>query len=283
MYYFRKPKAGETSVASEDVTPTHSRYGITRLTSSICSIISPEQDHHDQNEGSIYRIHTNSFAGLMHGTGRSFLTYSIYLFFVEEEFKNVPKANWNPDYPKAAQIFAENASGVMIRGCIQALHSQLYRRGSSDRTTKGIIRSGDEFINIFLKGAKEGWVFTYVLHNNKFKCSETGITLTQDLSSKHAVHANVATSVNCAGEFHFQPDGDSYKLILDNNSGTYAPTMEHLDCLKNTLQRNFPGLIVDICDYKSQKLHDYMDALNGKKSNEDPINEFTHIIPDTYT
>jgi len=250
----------------------HSRFGITRLTSSISSIIMPEKDEHNVQDGCIYRIHHNTVAGLMHGTG-TFLTYSIYLFYVEHEFGSL-EAPWNQKYAKAVQIFESTPGGMMIRGCIQALHAQLYRRGSTDRTTKGNLHDGDDFIKIFLQGAKQGAVYTYALHNNKFKCSETGINLSKDLTSKHAVHANASPSVRCAGEFHFQPIGyGSYKLILDNNSGTYAPTMNHLDCLKKTLERNFRGLEIETHDYKSDILRSYLDKLRALKQPNSPTSD----------
>jgi hypothetical protein len=253
------------SSSEKDTVPekqqTHSRYGFTRITSSINSIISPEEDHPNREDGNICRIHNNTIAGIMQGTG-SFLTYSLFLFDVEAEFNEL-MANWNKNYPKAVQIFNDGPSGLITRGCIQALHAQLYRRGSSDRTRKENLHGAEDFIKIFQQGAKQGWIYTYVLHGDKFKCSETGITLTKDLTSKHAVHANASPSVRCAGEFHFQPDDGvySYKLILDNNSGTYAPTMQHLECLKKTLERNFKNLKIEIYDYKSEKLRYYLDYL----------------------
>jgi len=70
--------------------------------------------------------------------------------------------------------------------------------------------------------------------------------------------------VRCAGEFHFQPDGkDSYKLILDNNSGTYAPSKIHLECLKSTLERNFKDLEIEIYEYKDEILHNYLEKLKA--------------------
>jgi len=233
--------------------------------------LNPEEDKHNVFEGSIYRIHHNTVAGIMQGTG-SFLTYSIYLFFVEDVFGSL-EAPWNQQYDKARQIF-DSQKGIMIRGCVQALHAQLYRRGSTDRTTKGNLHNGNDFIKIFLT-ARQGAVYTYALHNDKFKCSETGMEISKDLTSKHAVHANASPTVRCAGEFHFQPnENGSYKLILDNNSGTYAPTLEHLDCLKRTLERNFPGLEIEIYDFKSEKLRYYLDKLREQPNSDSIVSDF---------
>jgi hypothetical protein len=84
--------------------------------------------------------------------------------------------------------------------------------------------------------------------------------------SKHAMHANCATSVVYAGEMCvMQQEGAQpnwpvqhrYRLVVDNNSGTYAPSKEGLPRLQHLLQVCFPGLIVEALAMDDPKLKYY--------------------------
>jgi len=229
-----------------------------RLKESIVNTLSPEEDKHDVKAGCIYRIHHNTIVGVLRGSN-TFPTYSCHLFYTEEFFGGV-RAVWNREYEPAQQIFAEGPSGMIARKMIETLHMQLYRRGSNTRTHKGVLKTGADFTKLLKKD--KGIVYTYVLHKTKFKFCETGVTMVQDFTSKHAVHAIASPDVYCAGEFHFQLcDNGDYKLVIDNNSGTYSPSLECVHILSTLLRKNFPGLQVEPLDYKDEKLKTYLEIL----------------------
>ena len=60
------------------------------------------------------------------------------------------------------------------------------------------------------------------------------------------MHANVAESVVYAGEFCVSKNLKTGNMILviDNNSGTFAPNKELLPKLKELMERNFPKMLV---------------------------------------
>lgn len=91
----------------------------------------------------------------------------------------------------------------------------------------------------------------------------------KDMISKHAMHANCAREVIYAGEFHVQrtPDGNNYKLIIDNNSGTFAPSLDDLPLLEQLFRRNFPGLIVEAYDRNSPVLKNYVETIKAYNNN----------------
>jgi len=130
--------------------------------------------------------------------------------------------------------------------------------------TTGYIRSGGELLTLLRNGKNRNGqtqFFTYVIVKDTWRFSETGVSRMKDFSSKHATHSGCAESVDYAGEFHFQPCDDrpnSYKLIIDNNSGTYAPSSEMLVPLRKLMQRNFPGLEVEALDFKDPTLKMYI-------------------------
>ncbi|OWY93019.1 C2 domain-containing Hypothetical protein, partial [Phytophthora megakarya] len=71
--------------------------------------------------------------------------------------------------------------------------------------------------------------------------------------SKHMLHSGAAFAVLYAGEFHV----DNYlfdepKLIINNDSGTYAPPKEDLPQLKALMENNFPGIAVEALDREDE-------------------------------
>ena len=78
--------------------------------------------------------------------------------------------------------------------------------------------------------------------DGKFRFSETGLLIFlcviidkglkffTDFMSKHALHSDASPEVRFAGEFHIRPTQikDQYKLVIDNNSGTYSPSKDLL-------------------------------------------------------
>ena len=101
--------------------------------------------------------------------------------------------------------------------------------------------------------------FTYViLKNSNMHFSITGKKIAQDFLSKHALHNNAGQEVAFAGEFFIDRFSERAlatgipALIIDNNSGTFAPAKEKLHLLQALLEFNFgdecPIIALDRCD-----------------------------------
>lgn len=169
--------------------------------------------------------------------------------------------HWNTNY-KAAQSIFQGPTSLAIRSTIQAGHRLLYARSTTNGF--GIITSPEETFTLLRGGrGKEGHrvkpaVYTYVISGDDetFRFSETGAAFFVDFASKHALHSNCAETVRYSGEFHPRPQGgwenfndqisDSdihWELVIDNNSGTYAPDKALLPVLQSLLQYNFPGYV----------------------------------------
>jgi hypothetical protein len=135
-------------------------------------------------------------------------------------------------------------------------------------------------------------VYTYVIavEDDTFRFSETGAKFFVDFASKHALHANCAESVRYAvplqlvhtgadashsysGEFHPRPAGGwaqfsdetadhqtTWELVIDNNSGTYAPDKTLLPQLRALLEYNFPGFSIVALDREDPALAESRDA-----------------------
>lgn len=63
-----------------------------------------------------------------------------------------------------------------------------------------------------------------------------------------------------AGEFCIVPDAAArggYRLVIDNNSGTYAPPDAHLPRMRALLLANFPGMAVDTLAAGDPRLEEF--------------------------
>ena len=111
-------------------------------------------------------------------------------------------------------------------------------------------------------------VYTYIIaEDDSFRFSETGAAFFVDFASKHALHSNCATAVRYSGEFHPRPKGGwesfseetgdddvEWEMVIDNNSGTYAPDKGMLGNLQGLLEYNFPGIRVFAFDREDEEL-----------------------------
>ena len=215
----------------------------------------------------------------------SYPVYRISMELVDTIFRDKYQP-WNRDYDKAQKIFGDTPGAIAVRQTIAAEHKMLY---STVQRTTGTLYNGEQFLNLINNGIRRGRrrLYTYVLMEQKLYFSETSANFFKDFLSKHSVHSNAKDKVRYAGEFFVLEANSStnnnvnyslqnssvtagelkYKLIIDNNSGTYSPSSEDLPLLQQVLKNNFPGLIVEALDYKSEKEKEYKkrfkEGLNG--------------------
>jgi len=175
-----------------------------------------------------------------------------------------------------------------VRAPIQAGHRILYARSTSG--TFGTLNDADGFWALFRAGDDrlpadpllaqqrsleesriKPAVYTYIIgDDDNFRFSETGASFCVDFASKHALHSCCSETVRYSGEFHprpVYPDGSGWasfseetkdhevewELVIDNNSGTYAPDKNLLPALKGLFEYNFPGLKVVAWDFKDNE------------------------------
>jgi hypothetical protein len=124
----------------------------------------------------------------------------------------------------------------------------------------GAVLGGQDFLELVNYGVRDGKprMFTYVLMPERLYMSETGPGVLLDMSSKHAMHANASEEVVYSGELHIRGkhigNEQHHILVLDNNSGTYAPDSRYLPKLRDVFKLNFLNLEVEVYDFKDPVL-----------------------------
>ncbi|KAJ2936897.1 hypothetical protein H1R20_g193, partial [Candolleomyces eurysporus] len=172
-------------------------------------------------------------------------------------------STWKFSLKAAQKIFGHGPASHAIRGITQAGHRMLYAHSGSN--TYGTLdeRAAVSLTSILNggstapKGSNERIkpaVYTYVIssEDNTLRFSETGTAFCIDFASKHALQSNCAQHVWYAGEFHPRPvggwenfseemddEGVEWELVVDNNSGTYAPGKRMLQTVRECLEYNF--------------------------------------------
>jgi hypothetical protein len=157
---------------------------------------------------------------------------------------------WNKNYPAAQRIFQDRGA-FAVRSGIVAGHKLLYARSTTNgfglisdpaRDTIRLLRSSPDGRDGTSGGPFAGRVkpavYTYVIsaEDDTLRFSETGAAFFVDFASKHALHSACNERVRYSGEFHPRPQGGwqffsdetpdqdvRWELVIDNNSGTYAP------------------------------------------------------------
>lgn len=186
---------------------------------------------------------------LTHVTADSY-TYKLFLHNIKETFDGQQQP-WNRDYPAAQKIFQTKFVGLpLARSSIAAQHQAMY--ATDPNTVHGLCDSAMSFFQIMNFGRRNGEqrYYTYVLMEDAMRFSETGAAFFKDMTSKHAMHSSGSESVFYAGEFTIAPSTSvgnttGYKLVIDNNSGTYAPHKDSLQQVTQLMQNNFPDLEVE--------------------------------------
>lgn len=207
-----------------------------------------------------------------------FYTYRIRLYHLLDVFGLDARRyqHWNVGYDAAKRIFADTLEGANIRNALRSQHSYLYRH---DKTSQyGALSTADDLGKLLHEQRLaqnpaqdlKMVVFTYSIVPKGLYFSETGTAFFQDFMSKHAMHANRATEVMYSGEFRMFRDehhhGD-WTLLIDNNSGTYAPKKEDLPRVRELFVRNFPDLVVVALDHEDPYLKEIRAAT--KKAEEE--------------
>ncbi|KAF7441358.1 hypothetical protein PC9H_001708 [Pleurotus ostreatus] len=220
-----------------------------------------------------YSRHSSPTVGLLTNLNdaRLYSTWKMYIRDVQIFLDAHELQHWNRNY-KAAQNIFQGPTSIAVRSGIQAGHRMLYAR--STRNGFGIVGSHEELFKIF-KGNRPGEtdestqrikpaVYTYILskEDDSFRFSETGAAFFVDFASKHALHANCAEAVRYSGEFHLRPEcgweafsddtpdeNVQWELVVDNNSGTYAPDPMILPDLKALLEYNFKEYGLNVIAY----------------------------------
>ncbi|KAG0239411.1 hypothetical protein BGW41_007675 [Actinomortierella wolfii] len=207
--------------------------------------------------------HTSYAAGVLTQESKyEFYTYRLRLYHLFDIFGTDPRfyQHWNTKYEAAQRIFGDNLEGLNIRNALHSQHSYLYRHGKN--TIYNALATAEDIGNL-LHGNRDPSldlqtvVFTYSIVPKGMYFSETGTAFFQDFMSKHAMHANRATEVMYSGEFRLYRDAqysNAWTLLIDNNSGTYAPRKEDLPKVKELFERNFPDLRVVVMDHEDPYL-----------------------------
>ncbi|CAH0476972.1 unnamed protein product [Peronospora belbahrii] len=163
---------------------------------------------------------------------------------------------WNKNYPTIQKIFSpDHVESPALRTAIVTEHAVIYRHGAT--TQYGQLEDGSDFFKLINYGQRSDKpvLFTYAITSTGWYFSETGASFFKDMLSKHMLHANAAFSVKYAGEFHIKKEHcGRYKLLIDNNSGTYAPPKEDLPKLKELFENNFAGISVEAKDRNDEEL-----------------------------
>eukprot|EP01126_Amoeba_proteus_P048467 TRINITY_DN559_c0_g2_i7.p1 TRINITY_DN559_c0_g2~~TRINITY_DN559_c0_g2_i7.p1 ORF type:complete len:261 (+),score=55.02 TRINITY_DN559_c0_g2_i7:521-1303(+) len=188
-------------------------------------------------------------------SGSKFPLYQIKMQKIEEIFGDV-RHHWNLAYDKAQMIF----NSETITGVVKLQHSMLY--GGSDVST-GHIQNGIDFLELinYGKNKSKKIFFTYCLLDDNLNFTSTGASFYEDFTSKHAMHSACSEYVRYAGEFHVIEEDGIHTLVVDNNSGTYAPREDYLDLVKLAFEVNFPGLKVAVVHWASPDLKRYKAAV----------------------
>ncbi|CAF4580015.1 unnamed protein product, partial [Didymodactylos carnosus] len=170
---------------------------------------------------------------------RVYSTWTIIMRRVSEFFPPEGSQYWDQNYkPVAHKALFEKRLDCTASGRLNST-DDLWKRIFSDRNGQRL----------------KPCLYTYAIDENTWRFSKTREEGFIHFISKHAVFANGTEPVRYAGEFHIRPKngwdqpGDEWELVIDNGSGTYAPTPDLLENLKQLLLFNFPGLNVVIHDF----------------------------------
>ncbi|GMF34889.1 unnamed protein product [Phytophthora fragariaefolia] len=206
-----------------------------------------------------YSVHPSYINGLITDTTtddekRESFAYHVQLHDIPAF---LPKDNeWNHNHKPVQRIFSpDHPEAPVLRKAVATEHALVYKHDS--QTTYSEFKEPADFFNLLHGGKRldKPVLFTYAIIETGWYFSETGAAFFKDILSKHMLHSGAQFNVKYAGEFHIEKGLlGKYTLVIDNNSGTYAPPKEELPQLKALLETNFPGISVEALDRGSQEL-----------------------------
>ncbi|KNZ77930.1 Ras GTPase-activating protein 4 [Termitomyces sp. J132] len=230
--------------------------------------------------------HYSPTVGMLTNLGpdqRPYSTWKMYLRGVPLFFGDKHQG-WNRNY-KAAQSIFQGPTSIVVRLGIQRGHRMLYAQNA--RNFFAVVDESSDVAQLLHVGKSnqpdvgqfehriKPAVYTYIIssEDDSFRFSETGAESFVDFASKHALHSNCAETVRYSGEFHPRPKGGwaafsddvqdhevNWELVIDNNSGTYAPDKMLLPDLKKLLEYNFPQVEIYAWDREDPKLEESKQA-----------------------
>ncbi|KAE8904930.1 hypothetical protein PF011_g23179 [Phytophthora fragariae] len=163
---------------------------------------------------------------------------------------------WNHNHKPVQKIFSpDHPEAPVLRKAVATEHAVVYKHDAD--TIYGELKGPEDFFNLLHDGKRldKPVLFTYAIIETGWYFSETGAAFFKDILSKHMLHSGAQFNVKYAGEFHIEKGlSGKYTLVIDNNSGTYAPPKEELPQLKALFETNFPGISVETHDRSSPEL-----------------------------
>jgi len=177
-------------------------------------------------------------------------TYSMRLYYVNLVFQGFTKG-WNKDYKAAQKIYGKSLYSKSVRGALRLQNFMAYSNdyGYVKRRTEVRQVSGLHELRDMLQSFSNECLstrYTYVIMpDSHMHFSVTSKDTATDFLSKHALHAGAAPEVVYSGEFFFDQrsqraaDLGTASLVIDNNSGTFAPPHDKLHLLQLLMQFNF--------------------------------------------
>jgi len=184
---------------------------------------------------------------------KRFKNWQIRLWNVGPSFDD-EKCGWNREYSAAQKIYGRKIISKPIRATLKLQHAALYRKDKTgpfvdvDNIKTSIHGLGDLLNSLpqVNKKNNKSLRFTYVITNESFmNFSVTSKQTAQDFLSKHALHNGAKPELFYAGEFFVDRRSSRYlstnkpALVIDNNSGTFAPPAHKLEKLEKLLKFNF--------------------------------------------
>ncbi|GMF09717.1 unnamed protein product [Phytophthora lilii] len=206
-----------------------------------------------------YSVHASFVNGLLTDTTtddhkRESLAYHVQLHDIPAF---LPQDNeWNHNHKPVQRIFSpDHPEAPVLRKAVATEHALVYKHDAD--TVYGQFQGPADFFKLLHDGKRQDKpvLFTYAIISTGWYFSETGAAFFKDILSKHMLHSGAQFNVKYTGEFHIEKgEAGEYKLLIDNNSGTYAPPKEELPQLKALLETNFPGISVQALDRGSPEL-----------------------------
>jgi hypothetical protein len=223
--------------------------------------VEPDEDASFLEAGPVrYSVHSSLSAGLLkvltaNDDRLESLAYRLQLHNIPQFLPN--DNEWNKNYPTIQRIFSPDyPESPVLRQAVMTQHALVYSH-SQENTLYGSLSSPAELFKLLHNGRHDDKpvLYTYAITKNGMYFSETGAAFFKDMLSKHMLHSGAAFFVKYAGEFHIEQSASGeLKLLIDNNSGTYAPPKEQLPQLQALFENNFPGIECHALDQGDAKL-----------------------------